>query len=80
MKRLAIIDHANHGLYIEDVDEELLEREYNGEEERYIEDCYTFDGDYSWDWITDATYITDEGDAVELDVVSNGVDFKLTKV
>lgn len=56
MERLAILDHSNHRLYVEDVSEESLEK-YNGEEEAYIKDNYTFEGDYSWDYITDAEYI-----------------------
>ena len=35
MTRLAIIDHATHTLFIEDVSEEDLAR-YGGEEEAYI--------------------------------------------
>ena len=56
MERLAILDHSNHRLYVEDVSEESLEK-YNGEEQAYIEDNYTFEGDYSWDYITDTEYI-----------------------
>lgn len=56
MERLAILDHSNHRLYVEDVSEETLEK-YNGEEEAYIKDNYTFEGDYSWDYITDTEYI-----------------------
>lgn len=37
MTRLAIIDHATHTLFIEDVSEEDLAR-YGGEEEAYIRD------------------------------------------
>ena len=48
MERLAILDHSSHRLYIEDVTEETLQQ-YDGEEEKYIEDTYKFDGDYSWD-------------------------------
>ena len=55
MERLVIIDHATHTLYVDDVSEETLQQ-YGGEEEKYIEDNYTFDGDYSWDFITDAEY------------------------
>ena len=40
MERLVIIDHETHRLYIEDVDEEMLERDYEGSEEAYIEDTY----------------------------------------
>ena len=61
MERLAILDHANHKLYIEDVSEETLEQ-YGGEEEKYIEDTYEFDGDYSWDYIVEAEYLPDDND------------------
>ena len=59
MERLAIIDHAAHRLYVEDVSDEQLER-YGGEEEKYIEDNYTFEAGYSWDYIVDAEYIPDD--------------------
>lgn len=55
MKRLAIIDHGNHALYIEDINEEILEGQYGGDEQLYIDDNYSLKN-YSWDWITDAQY------------------------
>lgn len=56
MRRLAIIDHDTHTLYVDDVDEEELEEYYNGDEQAYIDDNYALLNNYSWDWITDATY------------------------
>ena len=55
MRRLAIIDHGNHALYVEDINEEILEGQYGGDEQLYIDDNYSLK-DYSWDWITDAQY------------------------
>jgi hypothetical protein len=67
MVRLAILDHAAHTLFIEDVADADLER-YNGSEQDYIEDNYTFEGDYSWEYITDAEYIGEEDpDPTEID-------------
>ena len=68
MKRLAILDHSSHRLYIEDVTEETLQQ-YDGEEEKYIEDTYKFDGDYSWDYIVEAEYLPhdDDGDFIDID-------------
>ena len=68
MERLAILDHANHKLYIEDVSEETLEQ-YGGEEEKYIEDNYEFDCDYSWDYIVEAEYLPNDndGDFINID-------------
>lgn len=66
MKRLAIIDHAGHQLLIEDVSEESLEK-YNGSAEKYIKDNYTFDGNFSWDYITDTEYFP-EGESDPYDV------------
>ena len=45
IERLAIIDHETHRLYIEDVNEALIEQ-YGGEQE-YIDAQYTFNGSYS---------------------------------
>ena len=68
MRRLAIIDHASHELMVEDVSEDRLEGLYGGDEEAYIKDNYTFDGDFSWDWITDAQYFPmDDSDPIEID-------------
>lgn len=58
MKRLAIIDHTNHCLYIEDVNEEILEGQYGGDEQMYIDDNYSAT-DYSWNWITEIQYFTE---------------------
>jgi hypothetical protein len=69
MRRIAIIDHATHQLYVEDIPETILEECYDGQEEAYIKDNYTFEGDYSWDWITDAEYIPalPDADPIEID-------------
>ena len=56
MRRLAIIDHDTHTLYVDDVDEKELEEYYDGDEQAYIEDNYALLNNYSWDWITDAVY------------------------
>ena len=55
MRRLAIIDNVNHTLYVEDINEEILEGQYGGDEQLYIEDNYSLK-EYSWDWITETQY------------------------
>jgi hypothetical protein len=55
MRRLAIIDNMNHTLYVEDINEEILEGQYGGDEQLYIEDNYSLK-EYSWDWITETQY------------------------
>lgn len=55
MKRIAILDHDEHRLYVEDINEEILEGQYGGEEELYIEAHYNLEN-YSWDYIVDAQY------------------------
>ena len=52
--RLAIIDHATHQLYVEDVLNTEIEK--CGGEEEYIKENYTLDGDFSWDYIAHADY------------------------
>ena len=67
MERLVIIDHAAHTLFIEDVADEQLKK-YNGEEEAYIRDNYTFEDDWSWDYVTDIEYIPeDDATPIELE-------------
>lgn len=56
MTRIAILDHSTHTLYIEDIADEELEK-FGGEEEAYIKDTYTFEGEFSWDFITGIEYI-----------------------
>ena len=67
MRRIAIIDHASHELMIEDINEQVLEDQYGGDEQKYINENYTFEGDYSWDWITDTQYFP-EGESDPVDV------------
>ena len=55
MVRLAIIDHETHELFVETVSDEAIEQ--CGGEQEYIDENYTFSGDYSWDYIIDAEYI-----------------------
>jgi hypothetical protein len=56
MKRIAIINHTNHTLFVEDINEEILEGQYGGDEQMYIDNTYSLE-DYSWDWIIDTQYI-----------------------
>ena len=56
MRRLAIIDHDTHTLYVDDVDEKELEENYKGDEQAYIENNYALLNNYSWDWVTDGIY------------------------
>lgn len=67
IERIAIIDHAMHTLYIEDIPLKVLEEEYNGEEEDYIKDNYTFDGEWEWDYITDVEYTPDGGETYSIE-------------
>ena len=66
MERIAIIDHDNHRLLIEDVDEEILNAKYGGEEEDYIKDNYGL-GNFSWDFITGTEYYPETGDPVQIE-------------
>lgn len=56
MRRLAIIDNETHTLYVEDVNEEILQGQYGGEEQLYIDDNYSLE-EYTWDWIVDTQYL-----------------------
>lgn len=67
IERIAIIDHAIHTLYIEDISLKVLEEEYNGEEEDYIKDNYTFMGDWSWDYVADVEYTPNDGETFSIE-------------
>ena len=67
MERIAILDHDLHQLYLEDIDEDILNDEYGGEEERYIEDNYDIKN-YSWEYIVKTLYYgEDELNPVEVE-------------
>lgn len=66
---IAIIDHDNHKLYIEDIDMDVLERDYGGEEERYIKETYDIGDNYSWDFVTDTVYMNGE-EPIDLEIES----------
>lgn len=65
---LAIIDHDTHQLYVENVDEEMLEENYNGSEQEYINDNYSV-SNYSWDYIVNTEVYDDEGRVTGVDFV-----------
>ena len=62
MERIIIIDHETHRAFIEDIDEEMLERDYEGSEEEYINDTYNLGKHWTWDFVTEIEYIPMEGD------------------
>ena len=37
---IAILDHDNHILYLEEIDMDVIDEKYNGEEEEYIKANY----------------------------------------
>ena len=67
MERIAIIDHETHRLYIEDIDEEILNTKYNGEEEDYIADNYSLSDNWSWEYIVETEYIPMDEDPISVD-------------
>jgi len=66
-RRICIIDHDTHSAYFEDIDVNVLEEKYNGDEQAYIDDNYDLT-DYSWDWITDVIYYDEDGDTLEVEM------------
>lgn len=56
MTRIAIIDHDEHRLYVEDIPEDILENQYGGDEQKYIDDNYDIEN-YSWDYITEGLFL-----------------------
>lgn len=67
MTRIAIIDHDEHRLYVEDIPEDILEKQYGGDEQKYIDDNYDIEN-YSWDYITDGLFLpAGESDFCDID-------------
>lgn len=66
MRRIAILDHTNHELLVEDINEEILEGQYGGDEELYIEENYDLK-EYAWEWIIDTCYFPEmDKDPIEI--------------
>lgn len=70
MERIAIIDHDNHCLYIEDIDEDILDSKYQGQEEEYILDSYDLSNYWTWDYITEINYIPENSDPINIDNIN----------
>lgn len=67
MKRIAIIDHDEHWLYVEDIPEDILDKKYGGDEQKYIDDNYDIEN-YSWDYITESLFLpAGESDFCDID-------------
>ena len=67
MKRIAIINHATQTLFVEDINEEILDGQYNNDIEMYVHDNYYSTDNLSWGQINDAQYITEfEKDPIEI--------------
>jgi hypothetical protein len=67
VQRIAILDHASHTLFVEDIHSDVLSMVYRGNIEAYIKNNYTFEGDFSWEYITDAQYLPEyETDPIEI--------------
>ena len=64
--RIAIIDHDTHTLFVEDINDEILQGQYGGEEQNYIDDNYNVTN-YSWDYIVDTQYFS-EGEKTPIEV------------
>ena len=56
MTRIAIIEHDEHWLYVEDISDDILEKKYGGDKQKYIDDNYDIEN-YSWDYITDSLFL-----------------------
>lgn len=73
MITLAIIDHYEHQLFIEVVDEFEIASKYKGEEEAYIRDKYGFTDDdfFTWDYLTKRVEVFGEKKNGKLNIHSN---------
>lgn len=57
--KIAVIDHDSHTLYVEDINDDILQGQYGGEEQLYIDDNYSTEN-YSWDYIVDTQYLPED--------------------
>jgi hypothetical protein len=56
---IAVIDHDSHTLYVEDINDDILQGQYGGDEQLYIDDNYSIKN-YSWDYIVDTQYLPED--------------------
>lgn len=75
MIQIAIIDHNEHRLFVEDIDEDILNEKYGGDEQKYIDAHYDMEN-YSWDYIVNTTYIPSNCSSID-DTIN--VDFESLK-
>lgn len=70
---LAIIDHNEHQLFIENADDNEIETKYKGEEEDYIRDKYGFTDDdfFSWDYVIHRVEVFGEKKNGKINIHSN---------
>lgn len=57
--RIVVIDHERHTLYVEDINDDILQGQYGGDVQLYIDDSYSAEN-YSWDYIVDTQYIPED--------------------
>ena len=57
--RIVVIDHERHTLYVEDINDDILQGQYGGDVQLYIGDSYSAEN-YSWDYIVDTQYIPED--------------------
>lgn len=65
-ERIAIIDHNYHRLYVQDIDMDVINEKYGGNEEDYIKDAYDLSDNWSWDYIVCAEYFPLDSDFIEI--------------
>ena len=70
---LAIIDHTEHQLFLESVDENELQEKYNGEEEAYIRSKYGFKDEdvFSWEYLSYGVEIFGENKNGKIEIHRN---------
>lgn len=56
--RIAVINHSSHEVFIEDIPNNYLEKEYGGEIQDYINTTYDDAENLSWDYIIGAFYLS----------------------
>ena len=57
--KIAVIDHDSHTLYVEDINDDILQGQYGSDEQLYIDDNYSIEN-YSWDYIVDTQYLPED--------------------
>ena len=65
MLRIAILDHDKRKLFVEEINDDLLNKVYGDNIERYIKYNHSI-ANYSWEYISRAIYVNENNTSIDI--------------